>query len=115
MTYNKFRSLSDKWVLAHHSSRGKSDGVELTMDVDKYTINRYIDDWDDEGDTIYAIDEYLKDIPEDILKREIGAKTDRQVRGWFKANLIKKQSNSLDKIIEFFDSHGIPYTYESHF
>ena len=107
--------MEDKWIIAHNRSDRKTDGVELTLVWDRYTLYRYIDDWDDEGDTIYAIDEYLKDIPEDILKREIGAKTDRQVRGWFKANLIKKQSNSLDKIIEFFDSHGIPYTYESHF
>ena len=114
MVANKSCSLSDKWILAQHSSQGKTDGVELAKEWDRFTVYRYVEDWDEDGDTIYETHEYLKDIPEDILKQKIGADTDRQVRSWITANLIKKQSNSLDRIIEFFDGHGVPYVYEAH-
>ena len=114
MVANKSCSLSDKWILAQHSSQGKTDGVELAKEWDRFTVYRYVEDWDEDGDTVYETHEYLKDIPEDVLKQKIGADTDRQVRSWITANLIKKQSNSLDRIIEFFDGHGVPYVYEAH-
>ena len=73
---------------------------------------QYIDDWDEDGDTIYAINEYLNGIPEQQIKQAIRADSDDAVASWIKSHLIKEESNSLDAIEVFLKERGIPYTYE---
>ncbi|MBO7117210.1 MAG: hypothetical protein J6V81_00880 [Bacteroidales bacterium] len=105
--------MNGEWTLASNCSRGKTDGVTVTKVKDGFTIYRYIEDWDEEGDTIYAVDEYLMDISEKDLKATIRARSDSDVVRWINAHLIKKQSNSLDAIVRFLDEHKVPYTYSS--
>ena len=88
------------------------DGVSVFKENGRYTVYRYIDDWDEEGDTIYAVEEYLVGIPEKDLKREIKATSDSEVVRWIKNHLIKEMSNSLDAIEEFLTVHGVPFSYE---
>ena len=102
--------MKNEWTLASNCSRGKTDGVTVTKVKDGFTVYRYIDDWDEEGDTIYAVEEYLRDISEKELKSAIGANSDADVIRWIKAHLIKKQSNSLDAIVRFLDENKVPYT-----
>ena len=107
--------MNGEWTLASNRSRGKTDGVTVTKVKDGFTVYRYIEDWDEEGDTIYAVDEYLMDISEKELKLAIGARSDADVIRWIKAHLIKKQSNSLDAIVRFLDEHKVPFTQEASF
>lgn len=102
----------NKWVLARRSSRGLNDGVEVTKSGGLFSIYRYIDDWDEDGDTIYAINEYLKGIPEQQIKQAIPAESDDEVASWIKSHLIKEESNSLDAIEAFLKEKNVPYTYE---
>ena len=99
-----------KWILAHNSRPRMTDGVEVTKEKGYYSIYRYIDDWDEEGDSIYCIDEYVNDIPDLMLMLAVGATDDEGVIKWMKKNLVKKESNALYRITEFLDQHGIPYT-----
>ena len=89
---------------------GKVDGVDLMIENGCYTIYRYIEDWDEEGDTFFEVNEYLRGIPEEVLKREIGRVTDGGVVRWIRSHLIEERSNSLDAIVEFLDKHNVPYT-----
>ena len=91
------------------------DGVEVTKENNFFTVYRYIEDSDEEGDTIYSIDEYLKMIPEADFKREIRANWDGDVIFWIRTHLIEESSNSLDAIIAFLDEHKVPYQYEADF
>ena len=95
-----------------HGCPGMVDGVDLIIENGCYTVYRYIEDWDEEGDTIYEINEYLKGIPEEVFKREIGRATDGGVARWIKSHLIEKQSNALDDIVDFLNKHNVPYKYE---
>ena len=94
-----------------HGCPGMVDGVDLIKENGFYTVYRYIEDWDEEGDTIYEVNEYLRDIPEEALKREIGVVTDGAVARWIRAHLIKEKSNALDDIVEFLGKHNVPYSY----
>ena len=69
--------MNGEWTLASNCSRGKTDGVTVTKVKDGFTVYRYIEDWDEEGDTIYAVDEYLMDISEKELKLATGAQRRR--------------------------------------
>lgn len=88
------------------------DGVEVYKENGCFTMYRYIDDWDEEGDTIYAVEEYLRGIPEQEIKRAIRAVSDSDVIKWIRAHLIKEQSNSIDTIIEFLEEQNVGFTYE---
>lgn len=108
------RNMAKKtWRLASNHRPHMYDGVEVTKEDVWFTVYRYIDDTDEEGDTVYSIEEYLKYIPEQIFKREINAASDNEVIKWLRAHLIKRQSNSIDAIIAFLDEHHVPYEYEA--
>ncbi len=97
------------WHLVANHRPGMCDGVEVTKERDNFTIYRYIEDWDEEGDTIYEINEYLTEIPELSLKRAIKASSDNEVLHWIKTHLIKEQSNAIDDIEKFLKEHKVPY------
>ena len=103
--------FDNRTILAHNFRKGFSDGVEVIEKFDFFSLYRYIEDWDEDRDTTYEIHEFLIDIPGPTIRSVLGVKTDRGVTSWFKKNLLKKQSNSLDAIQEFFDKHTIPYRY----
>ena len=90
-----------------------TDGVDVIKENNCFTVYRYIDDWDDDGDSIYSTEEYLKRIPEQALKTAIKASSDSEVVKWIKAHLIKEQSNALDAIIEFLKDNRVPFKYEA--
>lgn len=101
--------VRDMTIPVISNSPGMVDGVDLIKENGCYTVYRYIEDWDEEGDTIFEVNEYLRDIPEEALKREIGVVTDGAVARWIRAHLIKEKSNALDAIVEFLDNHNVPY------
>lgn len=101
-----------KWVLACRHRPRMCDGVEVTKENGCFTIYRYIDDWDEEGDSIYEVEEYLTDIQEQEIKTAIGTNQDTSVIQWIKAHLIKKESNSIDAIADYFETHQISYGHE---
>ena len=98
-------------VLVSHSRKGFTDGVEVAEVKDVLSLYRYIEDWDDEGDTIYAIDEFLINIPGPVIRQALGVDSNEQVFAWLKKSLIKKQSNAIDAIQDYLDKNGIPYEY----
>lgn len=102
-----------KWhILVRNHRPRMCDGVQITNENGYYSIYRYIDDWDEDGDSIYEVEEYLNRIPEHELKTVIGASSDSDVFRWVKAHLIKDRSNSLDAIIAFLDTRNIDYSYD---
>ena len=109
----KILPMSKKvWHLITNHRPLMYDGVEVSKENDCFTIYRYIDDRDEDGDTIYEINEYLKGIPELSLKRAIKAGSDDEVLHWIKTHLIKEQSNAIDGIEAFLKEHNVPYTYD---
>ena len=56
--------MKKKWILARHHRPRMVDGVEVSKENGRFTVYRYIDDWDEDGDTIYNVEEYLTDISE---------------------------------------------------
>ena len=90
-----------------------TDGVDVIKENNSFTVYRYIDDWDDDDDSIYSTEEYLKRIPEQALKTAIKASSDSEVVKWIKAHLIKEQSNALDAKIEFLKDNRDPFKYEA--
>ena len=104
--------MKEEWYIAVNNRPRRYDCVKLIKERGYYSIYRCIDDvWEDGDDSPYNMDEYLNLIPEICLLVAIGAKTDRNVKTWVKSNLIKKQSNSLDKIEAFLKEHNIPFEY----
>lgn len=101
-----------KWILAENSRPRMIDGVEVIKEDRLYTVYRYIEDWDEDGDTIYYVNEYLKNIPEMALKSAIKACSDGEVIMWFKSHLIESQSNSLDAIEAFLEEHNVPFRHD---
>ena len=91
--------------MRHHMS----DGVEVAVDNGQYFIHRYIDDSDEDGDTIYETHDYLVHIPLKALRRSLGVNCDFSVYNWIKNNLIAEQSNSLDKIVAYLKANKIPF------
>ena len=102
----------DKWIIAVNHRPRMNDGVELLKEKGHFSIYRYIDDWDEEGDTIYSVEEYLNGIPEQEFKAATGVASDRALRQWITAHLIKERSNSLDAIVVFLDAHDISYSHK---
>lgn len=88
------------WFVVGNSRPRMHDGVKVIKEDNSFTVYRY-DDWDEDGDSIYSTEEYLKRIPEQALKNAIKASSDSEVVKWIRAHLIKEESNSLDAIIEF--------------
>ena len=101
-----------KWRIVEHNRQRMNDGVFVYKKNGFYTIYRYIDDWDEDGDTIYDDEEYVSQIPEGEFMAAIGASEDSQVIHWIKTHLIKEQSNSRDDIISFLDENNVSYRYE---
>ena len=100
------------WHLVTNHRPRMYDSVEVSKENDCFTIYRSIEDWDENGDTIYEINEFLKGIPEHKLKRVINSGSDDEVLHWIKTNLIKEQSNALDDIEEFLKENNVPCIYE---
>ncbi len=98
-------------VLASHAKKGATDGVEVIEVNDILSLYRYIEDWDEDGDTIYAIDEFLINIPGPVIRRSLSVDSNEKVFSWLKKSLIKKQSNAIDAIQAYLDRNGIPYEY----
>ena len=105
-------NMKKKWILAENQRPRMVDGVEVTKEDNRFTVYRYIEDWDEDGDTIYSVDEYLSNIPETALKPAIKADSDGEVIQWFKSHLIESQSNSLDAIEAFLKEHNVPFRYD---
>ena len=101
------------WTLVYNLRPHMCDGVEVSKENNCFTVYRYIEDTDEEGDTVYSIDEYLKWIPEQTFKREIKATSDSEVIRWIRTHLIQSQSNSIEAIMAFLDEHHVPYEYEA--
>jgi len=100
-----------RYTLVSNARSGFTDGVEVAVVGDMLSIYRYIEDWDEDGDTIYEANDYLIDIPCSVLKKILGVKDISGVLSWIKDHLIAEQSNSLDAIEAFFNNNKIPYRY----
>ena len=101
-----------KRTLVSNERPRQSDGVIAYDEHDVLTLYRYIDDTDEDGDTLYEVEEYLRAIPGPEIRTVLGVENNLQVFDWFKKNLIAEESNSLDAIIEFLDQNCIPYVYD---
>ena len=102
--------MKKTWRIVENHRPRMNDGVHLYKEDDCYSIYRYIDDWDEEGDTICDEEEYLSGIPEQELKTAIRTTTDSEVVSWIKKHLIKERSNSLDAIVVFLEEHNVRYS-----
>ena len=74
------------WSIVRNSRPRMHDGVKVIKEDNCFTVYRYIDDWDEDGDSIYSTEEYLKRIPEQALKDAIKASADTEVVKWIKAH-----------------------------
>lgn len=87
------------------------DGVQLFKENGCYSIYRYIDDSDEDGDTVYEVEEYMNQIPIQGIRTALGTVDDSDVVRWIMKNLIKERSNALDNIVAFLDSHDVTYVH----
>ena len=102
------------WYLVENNRPRRYDCVRLYKEHGYYSINRCIDDWDEDGDgSPYNVEEYLNLIPDTDLQQVIGATTDNEVVRWVKKHMIKEQSNSLDAVEEFLKDRKIHFSYGS--
>lgn len=104
--------MNKKWRIVENNRPQMHDGVHLQKENGFYSIYRFIDDRDEEGDTVYEVEEYLRRIAEQQIQTAIGASSDGEVVRWIKSHLIKEQSNALDAITGFLDTHGVGYGHE---
>ncbi len=74
------------WFSVRKSCPRMHDGVKVIKENNCFTVYRYIDDWDDDGDSIYSTEDYLKRIPEQALKTAIKASSDSEVVKWIRAH-----------------------------
>ena len=82
------------WSIAGNSRPRMHDGVKVIKEDNSFIVYRYIDDWDEDGDSIYSTEEYLKRIPEQALKNAIKASSDSEVVKWMRAILWMQSLSS---------------------
>ncbi len=101
-----------KWDIIANRRPGMVDGVELTKKKGYYSIYRYVNDWDEDGDTICDEEEILNMIPEEDIKKAIGASSDSDVVDWVKNHIGKRGNNSIDEIIGLLGVYKVKFTRE---